>query len=218
MWVRLKKESKNIEVRGRMRRFHPGDWVEVGKQTALLWLAKGTAIVPNLRVKDFAAAGDAGVLVTNHFDVGKSRLADLGGELAVQFGEPRLPWDVTFLWDPEVPLQERYVPVGLSLLDVWEVAVPLLPYETLARDLSDEADRDRTRALIHDLRVPLYDDRFMFVRRTPNTETLMEFWQQERVDGPDRRLSLLRAVYRAKPFVLALPCTWTTPKAVADDD
>jgi hypothetical protein len=42
MWVRLK-ATKYIEVRGKLTRFPPGAWVQVGKQTARQWLAAGEA-------------------------------------------------------------------------------------------------------------------------------------------------------------------------------
>ena len=42
MWVRLR-VRKNIQVQGKMKSFAPGDWVEVGKQTALEWIAKDEA-------------------------------------------------------------------------------------------------------------------------------------------------------------------------------
>ena len=42
MWVRLK-VRKNLYVQGKMKSFSPGDWIEVGKQSALEWIAKGEA-------------------------------------------------------------------------------------------------------------------------------------------------------------------------------
>lgn len=42
------KQGKSIEVLGKKQRFNPGDWVEVGKQTAMIWIAKGEAESPQL--------------------------------------------------------------------------------------------------------------------------------------------------------------------------
>ena len=44
MWIQLT-SVQHIEQRGEMRAYHPGDWIEVGKQIAMLLLSKGEAIL-----------------------------------------------------------------------------------------------------------------------------------------------------------------------------
>jgi len=70
----------------------------------------------------------------------------------------------------------------------------------------DDEMRTYTQKVVRDLRVPLYDIRFMVMRRCENTRRLLEVWEGE---GEYTRLSFLRSLYRVKPLVLALPCTWT---------
>jgi len=99
--------------------------------------------------------------------------------------------------------------VGFGLLDVWELAVPLCDYQTLAIHLGSDEEKERTKAVIRDLRVPLYDTRLMFVKHCQNTVDLFSRWQKE-CESSDERLAFLRALYQVKPFILALPMTWTT--------
>ncbi len=53
--------------------------------------------------------------------------------------------------------------------------------------------------------MPVYDTRLMFIRRCHATRELVDEWVAE--DG-HRGLAFLRALYRVKPLVLALPTTW----------
>jgi len=103
-------------------------------------------------------------------------------------------------------LQENMILTGLGLLETWQVAVPLKPYNLLAQNLGDEAEREQTAAVIPDLRVPVYDHRCVFMRRCPESEELLARWQ---VEGGGI-LAFLRALYTVKPLVLALPNSWTS--------
>ena len=49
VWVQLL-AVKQIEQAGRTRTYRPGDYVEVGKQTANRWVADGVARYPDRRV------------------------------------------------------------------------------------------------------------------------------------------------------------------------
>jgi len=100
------------------------------------------------------------------------------------------------------------IPVGVSLLDKWQVAAPLWDYEKLACHVANEPAREATKAIIHDLRVPLYDTSLIFVKRCGDTERLIEAWDWS-ADGDEDRLAFLRALYEVKPLILALPITWT---------
>jgi len=46
MWVKLTQKSRGkwVEVQGVQTKFHPGDFVEVGKQTAMKWILDGSAV------------------------------------------------------------------------------------------------------------------------------------------------------------------------------
>ena len=59
--------------------------------------------------------------------------------------------------------------------------------------------------MIRDLRVPMYDTRVIFAKLTPDTARLIKIWNE--IEG-DRRLAFLQALYKVKPFILALPANW----------
>lgn len=200
MWVQLQ-SVQHLDG----RTYHRGDWVEVGKQTALRWLESGEARAP-IRPKVDLGSG-VGVVLRQESSTARAVLAKLGLTLPVAVGDAGCQYDKTLLWEPSAILRPELLPVGFGLLDRWQVAVPLLSYETMAADLGSQAERERTAAVIRDLRVPVYDTRLLFVRRGGDVERLLTIWASERVGG-DERLAFLRALWTVKPIILALPATW----------
>ena len=77
MWVKLK-VRKNVEIQGKMKSFSPGDWIDVGKQTALQWIAAGEADGDPARNKLVRRQADytAGELAFTLFAVPMAFLAD----------------------------------------------------------------------------------------------------------------------------------------------
>jgi hypothetical protein len=192
------------------RVYRPGDWVEVGKQAALKWIAEGSARAIGPIKLD--ADARSGILVRGAVGEAKARLDKIGyggGLQGVPLDGPvSLPWNRTLVWSADVRLRIDLIGAGFGLLERWEVAVPLLSAQGLASEVGDESERALTAELIHDLRVPAYQSGAMFVRRTEATEEMLAAWQAERARGPDEHLALLRAIYQVKPLVLALPATW----------
>ncbi len=125
-----------------------------------------------------------------------------------------LPWERTLFLDPaigRVPWEQ--IPRGFDFLARWEAAAPVWSYETLASDAAAGAERERTAALIGDLRVPLYETGLLFVRRCERGQALLDAW---RVEGSgDARLAFLRALYEVKPLFCALPRSWLQKAAAA---
>jgi len=199
VWVQLL-SVKQIEVRGVSRTYHAGDWVEVGRHIATQWLADGSArTMPAELARNLPGCG---VVLT-----GDGAAPGLQDALDVMRGEPSLPYPRTLIWDPAQTLRRELLPSGFHLLDTWDAACPLYDYNLLARDYGDESDRAQTAAVIRDLRVMLYEPRVLFVRRCEASLRLVETWQKERERGDDR-LAFLRAFYRVKPRLCALPVTW----------
>jgi len=196
MWVRLK-SIQYVSEGGRQITKYPGEWVNVGRQQATAWLANGEADRPDM--PDLQVLPGCGVVV-----IGEARADHIKGLEVVRAQEPRLEFARTLLWSG-VSFRGDLMPVGFSLLDTWEVAAPIFSYTTLARDVGTKEDRERTQAVIRDLRVPLYDVRFLFLKRCHATRRLLDAWGEE---SGDRSLAFLRALYTVKPLVCALPTTW----------
>ena len=202
VWVQLF-QPMHIEERGKLRQYQRGDWVKVGKQLALQWVAAGQCQSPfpeTVAVEE--PEGTSGLMVFGRTD----DVPELGIDVADD-GLFELRWHKTAFWQSAVYVNPALFAVGFGLINRWEIALPLWDYRHLARDETmDDDEREYTQRIIRDLRVPLYDIRLMFVRRCENTRRLLEVWEGE---GEWTRLSFLRSLYRVKPLVLALPVTWT---------
>lgn len=203
MWIQLL-APKNIEVQGKSHRYQSGDWVDVGKQSALLWLSDGSAHLPDMIESGFNLSG-AGIL-TDHKELLCNRLKEEAKSIEILEGAPCLPFEKTILLDSTLPLRTSLIPVGVAMLDVWEIAVPLMDYSIMACNVGSDNEREQTKAVIRDLRVPVYNTQLMFVKRTPDTERLIDNWR----NAGKTPLAFLRELYKIKPFILALPCTWTS--------
>lgn len=189
----------HVDVGGTIKQYHPGDCVQVGKHDARQWLANGDCIILNPAAQRTVIPPESGMVAAYKIK------SDFG--LDTTIGPPALIYHKNVIWNPDLPIRSAMFPIGLSLLDRWELAVPITDYNLLARDIGTEQDRQRTKRITHDLRVPVYDTRLIFARQCLATEQLFEQWQAEKEAG-DERLAFLRALYTVKPYILALPSVW----------
>jgi len=115
----------------------------------------------------------------------------------------------TLLWMPTAPINlEEFEPV-LHWLDRWEVAVPLRPYDILVQHIGSEDDRAASLPLLLDPRQPVYDSRVVLIRNCARARRLIEMWAKREMRAvEDADLAFLRAVWRIKPLLLALPNIW----------
>lgn len=195
MWVQLLVPQR-IEIAGSAKHYQPGDWVEVGKQQAHYWFDRNVAWSPEV----LTLPEGCGVVVPT------ANLAPQFGRLEMVVGQYTLPFERNVIWDGKTPLDGRVL-VGLQLLDVWQMAAPVYSYDELAWMMGSEEDRAKTKAIVHDLRIPVYNPHLLFVRRDAETERLFALWRDDH-EG-DARLALMRAVYQVKPMVLPLPQSWS---------
>lgn len=117
----------------------------------------------------------------------------------------------------DVTLRPDDIDSGFRWLGAWDVAVPLRPYDELAETAGEPWERAYTKDAILDLRQPLYDPRAVFVKRGSSAEELLAMWdrehtaRQKETHGAHPRhcpLCFLRAVWKTKPLLLALPAGW----------
>jgi len=214
-WVQLK-TPKIVFEGGTGTHYLAGDWVETGKMQAKQWLADGSAEVPRSDIKKEIIAdldncgivvyrGDAGQ-VSSHVHSHFPGLSVVGGDLRLEFPQ-------TLLYDSACPLRLDLSVVGFHRLTTgWQIAAPLWNYQQLARDVGNEGERACTKSVIHDLRVPIYDTRLVYVRRCPQTTSFLELWKSERQSGDDK-LAFMRALYQSRLVICALPTTWKGRRA-----
>ena len=219
MWVRLT-SLQHIERSGKLVTFHPGDWIEVGRQQAQLWMSRGDAEVPSYENSDQTQfkSGELGIVITGIADQATiDTFIPFKDRVSVTTGEARLPFNRTLIWDGACKLRRELMFVGFSLLDTWNIACPLWSYDILASQVGSVEDREETKKIVRDLRVPLYDTRLMYVKKCEETEELLKVWRNEWKEDGETKLAFLRAFYKVKPLMLALPITWIDPKAIIDD-
>jgi hypothetical protein len=214
MWVRLKAIQRGYR-QGKLVPYRPGDWNDVGKQTALLWLSRGDAEIPTFRNSSLVA-GEAGVVIrAPSVEPYQAQFSLTKLDLLLSVGEPCLAFQKTLIWEPGLLLRVELIGAGFGMLDTWEVAAPLYSYDELAVHIGTDEERARTQAVVRDLRIPLYDTRLIFARNCENAKRLFDAWTNEREGSTDERHAFMRAFYKVKPLMLALPATWHTPNLYA---
>lgn len=210
-WIQLL-SIQHFEKAGISRTYYPGDWIDIGLQSAQRLVTDGLARFATPQKLGAVLAGCG--MVLSGTPAGANKLRAAYPTLAIApAGANGLPYARTLFWDADLPLRPELVRVGFGLLSTWEVAVPLASYQELAAHVGTPGARERTAAVVRDLRVPLYEPRLVFVRRCRSGEALLDAWQSERDSGDEPRLCLLRALYTVKPLVCALPVSWITKSA-----
>ena len=189
-----------VEESGISKLLRPGDWFAVGTQQARVWEAAGQCIIHNPVARKAILPLHCGIVLREKYSFSQDGVG-------VEYGEPAITFEKTLIWQPSFKFNTALLATGFTLLEKWEFAVPISDYNLLARDIGSDEERERTKAIIHDLRVPVYDTRLIFVRQCQAAETWLKLWDEERQQG-DERLAFLRAIYKVKPYILALPSVW----------
>lgn len=148
----------------------------------------------------------AGIILKADNPVAHSKARKLGVEVAIAPGW-ELPWPHVLFLSPGI----RTVPwallsAGFRFLKRWDAAAPLVG--ALAAETGTPAERKRTEAVTHDLRILVYEPGLLFVRDSPAGRALVETWRAECADGGDERLAFLRALHIVKPHFCVLPRSW----------
>lgn len=206
MWIKLT-SIQQLDVDGKSKTYHPGDWINVGKQAAMAMLLANQATVPD-ELKAITDLGDdVGIILTggDPTATGLLGMVKFAGTYDPAGG---LKWHKTLMWDLSATLRRDLIPVGFKFLDRWDVAVPVADYGLLACHIGDAAEQRMTLKIIRDLRVPVYDPRVLFVRDSDAGQCLVDTWITQQIRGKDTRLAFIRALYIVQPLLLALPTTW----------
>ena len=150
---------------------------------------------------------NAGIVLRADDKVARSKAAKCG--LAVAVSEDwALPWQNTLFIAPGTSTPWDLVAIGFDFLARWDVAAPFWRAGVLAKDLGSPAERERTVAILHDLRVPVYAHELLFVRASEAGRKFLLTWRAECDGSGDHRLAFLRALYAVKPVFCVLPRLW----------
>ena len=204
VWVKAKSIVR-VDEAGQMKTYVPGDWCQMGKHQAREYLSRGQIeILRPAVLQSVQDLHDCSILTSEPVaEPALSNLAAMFPGVPIQMQNGTQPKQNRYLlWDQSANLRRDLILTGFKLLEKWQLAVPLLDYDTLAENIGTDQERQETKAIIHDLRVPVYDCRVLFVRQCKETRKLFRLWS----DGT--QLGFLQALYQAKPIVNALPPTW----------
>jgi hypothetical protein len=200
------------DLDGAYKHYQPGDWFQANNQEIRELFGRGMIdSTPQVLREEFGLSG-AGVLAIGECDP-LPGLAAYG--IAFQCAAKRtLPWPLTVLWEPGAHLTTTGAAFGLTRITVgsadiaWEMAVALQSDTRTAGDVGTQAERDKTLALLGDLRLPLYDTGVLWVRKTPTTEEVIQLWQEELDAGADPTHAFLRVIYTHPLLMCTLPADW----------
>ncbi len=210
MWIQLK-ATKHIEMMGVQKTYRAGDWVDIGKHLAIKWIADGSAYIPNQEINAGNIDYTAGLCVIGDLtDNIKKKIETAANHLSFYYADkPELPFSETLIYDATFKkIRVEFIGTGFYWLKTFEVILPLFSYKKLAIHAGNEQDREITKAIIRDLRVPMHDERLMFVRRSDKTIAFIESYNNYCDIIKEKKLALLCAYYEHKPITLALPTTW----------
>ncbi|KKM90275.1 hypothetical protein LCGC14_1240350 [marine sediment metagenome] len=116
-------------------------------------------------------------------------------------------------------ITEEDIQSVFSWLSVWEVAAPLKSYSHLAIDEGTPEERKLTASVVGDLRQMLYDSRAIWFRAdNERAQKFLDAFDRERKRCKCEKpceLAFLRALWKVKPRMLALPTGFIQPEPVA---
>lgn len=212
------KTPKHIRKAGTLRTYRPGDWVDVGKQTALAWIAEGSAVDPadvTCLSEDILQKRSGVVVRGERGKVNLEVFKKFGNLLRFTYGPPTVRYEHTLIWDPLAPIGHFQVLLGFSRIqktreeyDSWEIAAMLASSTTLARDIGSTQERRRTQEVVGDLRLPVYSTKAIWVRKTPSAQQTIERWASALAEGQHPQHAFLRALYAEQPLICTLPGDW----------
>lgn len=220
-WVILN-TVKHIRKGGVQRAYQPGDSVDVGRQTALEWILDGSAKDP---YGQMGAPLEATGKIDSRYGVvircaeghaTHEALGVLAGRVEIQYGEPSVPFEYTFIWRPDQKISPRLLNYGFMRImadedraSAWEIAACLIGGNRLANSFGTSHERRRTLKAVGDLRLPVYESRMVWVRKCPSAVAVIENWARQLEEvGADEHHAFLRALYVKRAMLCTMPYDW----------
>lgn len=158
---------------------------------------------------------DRGILLRREDPDRRARAKASAAGLAMVVAEDWIPrWPRTLFVAPTAAVPWDLVAFGFRLLERWDAAAPFSRSPLLAQDLGSQAERDATRAVVGDLRIPVYSTELLFVRADGEGQALLQAWRDD--CGGEPHLAFLRALARTKPRLCVLPRVWLAEQAVRE--
>lgn len=208
MYVRLR-SIQYVSINGEQKTFNPGDWVDVGRQTAMLWLSTGQAELPQLDVDLLPPSSCFCSINGASLKPGGINPAVIERDIEIVNAEhPVMERQLNCISDRVAVKVDLYW-VGVSMLHNtgWQVIVPL-DHEQLLVECASGDRVEQVREKIGDLRIPVYDPRLMFIKKSPETIELLDAFMGYRKALFNRWTAFMLALWDVKPLILPVPMDW----------
>ncbi len=123
-----------------------------------------------------------------------------------------LLWEKTIVIKPGAKIRSELLETGLNLLDNWDLLVPLdKKYLALDEVPATNADRNRARKILRDLRVPAPYTGWLFFNRRGAARDVIDAWAESDIE--QEQLAFMTAVYRVMPKIMLVPTEWLYPES-----
>lgn len=200
--------------------YHAGDHFSIrNKQKARELVAGGRAIMPGTEEAKTAVIGDlsdAGIVVRNGGESVAGHIIAQYEALRVQVSEfPALPFNRTLILDAVFPMLPQRCVLGLARVEqlekqaiAWEAAAMLQGHDVLVSSEGSAEDREGTKELIGDLRLPVYQPAAVWLRKTRATDAFVQAWADELKKGTGEIHAMTRALYTNRIILCTLPQGW----------
>jgi hypothetical protein len=213
-WVQAQTPFSRYDENGVLKRYNPGDWLEVRNQELLELEAQRKVLTTASILKQTFDFSDCGVLWrTIAQPPALIGLQEYGIPVVID-AAPRLLWKYTAIAAAGSALTAQNIALGFARIEdgqgfeTWEIAAQLAEGLPLAERHGTAEERASTLAVVGDLRIPLYDVTLMWVRATAVTRELIAAWGAELATGADERHAFARALYTRRVHLCTLPPRW----------
>jgi 6-pyruvoyl-tetrahydropterin synthase len=108
----------------------------------------------------------------------------------------------------DVKIDDKLIKYGFEFLENWQVIAPLRPYSELICKVISDTFHDYLKNKIIDLRVPVYDDRIIFIKTCDDSRNFWDTYLSETNYLKNSNVAFSLALWEIKPLILTLPVGW----------
>jgi hypothetical protein len=219
--VLVRVEAKALSAydeHNQMKRYHRGDWIEIGKQQAREWLELGRVSVPGTKESSDQVIGnlsDCGILIREGFEDNANHILQKHEQVRVRVSKRlELMFDRSLLWKADYPMSPERAALGFVRIEKspsyagWECAAMMRGQNQLVRSIGTKEDKQGTLDLLGDLRLPVYETSAIWIRKTRATQKLVTEWQNWLDQGVGDEHAFIRALYQNRIILCTLPRGW----------
>ncbi len=214
-WVQARTVLTRVTEDAQRVTYQPGDWFECRNVELLTLQASGKIrTVPEILRAMFDFTHTEILWRGPQQRAGTMSEYGIHERVALEPADLRLEQRYTLIARPGAVITPNSAALGFLRIeeragyDAWEGAGCLMAGLRLANTYGSAEEQAHTLAALGDLRVPLYDTKLLWMRKTDATENLLAAWSEELADGADEAHAFARALYARRVLWFTLPPDW----------